>query len=58
MTKENRTQRQQSIYLEYRKAALLDKLSGESRIPKAELMREAIDDLLVKYKLLKLKRRL
>jgi predicted DNA-binding protein len=57
MNKENRTQRQQSIYLEHEKAALLDELSDETRIPKAALMREAIDDLLVKYKLLKLKRR-
>jgi predicted DNA-binding protein len=56
MNKEHRTQRQQSIYLEHEKAALLDTLSEQTRIPKAELMREAIDDLLVKYKMLKLRR--
>lgn len=44
---------QQSIYLDEDKATLLDRLSAETRIPKQVLMREAIDDLLVKHKLLK-----
>lgn len=36
----------QPIYLEPEKANLLDTLSAETRIPKAVLLREAIDDLL------------
>lgn len=40
---------QQSIYLEPEKARRLDDLSAATRIPKASLMREAIDDLLGKY---------
>jgi len=44
---------QQAIYLDHDKAALLDKLSEETRIPKQEYLREAVDILLVKYKRLK-----
>lgn len=40
----------QSLYLEPDKAGLLDALAKESRIPKAVLLREAVDDLLVKWK--------
>ena len=43
----------QSLYLEPQKAALLDFLAGETRIPKAVLLREAVDDLLIKHKKLK-----
>lgn len=43
----------QSIYLEPEKAALLDRLAKETRIPKAVLLREAVDDLLVKFAKLK-----
>ncbi len=43
----------QSLYLEPQKAELLDALAAETRIPKAVLLREAVDDLLVKYKKLK-----
>jgi predicted DNA-binding protein len=43
----------QSLYLEPQKAALLDSLSAKTRIPKAVLLREAVDDLLIKYKKLK-----
>ncbi len=42
----------QSLYLEATKAELLDRLAKQSRIPKAVLLREAVDDLLAKYKLL------
>jgi predicted DNA-binding protein len=42
----------QSLYLEPAKSTLLDQLSDETRIPKAVLLREAVDDLLVKYKVL------
>ena len=43
----------QSLYLEPPKAELLDSLAAETRIPKAVLLREAVDDLLTKYKKLK-----
>jgi predicted transcriptional regulator len=43
----------QSLYLEPDKAELLDRLAEETRIPKAVLLREAVDDLLAKYKILK-----
>jgi hypothetical protein len=39
----------QSLYLSPEKAALLDELARETRIPKAVLLREAIDDLLAKH---------
>ena len=44
---------QQAIYLDHDKAALLDKLAEETRIPKQEYLREAVDLLLAKYKKLK-----
>jgi predicted DNA-binding protein len=44
---------QQAIYLDQEKAALLDELSARTRVPKQAYMREAIDDLLAKYKMLK-----
>jgi len=43
----------QSLYLENDRAALLDELKVETRLPKAILLREAVDDLLVKYGKLK-----
>ena len=43
----------QSLYLEPDRADLLDELAAETRIPKAVLLREAVDDLLVKYRKLK-----
>jgi predicted DNA-binding protein len=43
----------QPIYLEPEKAALLSELSAETRIPKAVLLREAVDDLLTKHGKLK-----
>lgn len=47
------TKHQQPLYLDHEKAALLDQLSAQTRIAKQVLLREAVDDLLVKYKLLK-----
>ena len=44
---------QQPLYLEHDKAALLDSLSAETRVAKQVLLREAVDDLLVKHKKLK-----
>lgn len=55
--KPNRTKRSQPLYLEPEKADLLDVLAAESRIPKAVLLREAVDDLLVKHKVLKAPKR-
>jgi predicted DNA-binding protein len=43
----------QSIYLEPDRAELLDALATETRIAKAVLLREAVDDLLMKYGKLK-----
>jgi predicted DNA-binding protein len=43
----------QSIYLEMDRAQLLDELAAETRIAKAVLLREAVDDLLTKYGKLK-----
>ena len=48
---------QQPLYLEPGKAELLDELSGTTRIPKAVLLREAVDDLLVKHGRLKAPKR-
>lgn len=47
----------QSLYLEPEKAKLLDELAAETRIAKAVLLREAVDDLLVKYRKLKAPKR-
>jgi Ribbon-helix-helix domain len=47
MTKTKRTS--QSVALDPVKAELLAVLSKETRIPRAELLREAVDDLLAKY---------
>lgn len=44
---------QQAIYLDHDKAALLDKLSKLRRLPKQQLMRDAVDLILEKYGLLK-----
>jgi Ribbon-helix-helix domain len=43
----------ESLYLDQDKLALLKKLAADTRIPRAVLAREAIDDLLIKYKVLK-----
>lgn len=40
----------QSLYLEPEKAKQLDRLAEKTRIPKAVLLREAVDDLLVKHR--------
>ena len=47
---------QQPLYLEKDKAKLLDELAAETRLVKQVLLREAVDDLLVKYGKLKLKK--
>jgi Ribbon-helix-helix domain len=39
----------QSLYLEPHKSGLLDELAADTRIPKAVLLREAVDDLLLKH---------
>ena len=48
-----RNLRMQTIYLEPEQADLLDSLAKESRIPKAVLLREAVNDLLIKHGALK-----
>jgi predicted DNA-binding protein len=47
------TKHQQALYLEHDRAEQLDQLAVLTRIPKAVLLREAVDDLLVKHKVLK-----
>ena len=44
-------------YLDHEKLALLKRLATQTRIARSVLVREAIDDLLIKYKLLKPPRR-
>jgi predicted DNA-binding protein len=44
---------QQPMYLDADRAALLDELSAETRVPKAVFVREAIEDLLIKHGKLK-----
>jgi hypothetical protein len=39
----------QSLYLEPEKTEMLDELARMTRVPKAVLLREAVDDLLAKY---------
>jgi hypothetical protein len=56
-TKTKRIKQLQSLYLDPTKSALLDELAAQTRIAKAVLLREAVDDLLVKYKKLKLPKR-
>jgi hypothetical protein len=46
----NRNKHLQSLYLEPATAKLLDELAAETRIAKAVLLREAVDDLLSKHK--------
>jgi hypothetical protein len=43
----------ESLYLDQEKLDLLKRLAADTRIPRAVLAREAIDDLLIKYKVLK-----
>lgn len=45
-----RTKNLQSLYLEPAKAEALNALCAKTRIPKAVLLREAVDDLLIKHK--------
>jgi hypothetical protein len=49
--------RGQPIYLEPDKADLLDELSAKTRIPKAALLREAVDDLLLKHRMMRTSKR-
>jgi len=51
------TRHQQLILLDHEKADLLAKLAERTRIPRQVLLREAVDDLLRKHKLLKAERR-
>jgi Ribbon-helix-helix domain len=53
MGKPNRTLKRGTLYLEPEKFEMLVTLAKTTRIPRAELEREAINDLLVKYKVLK-----
>jgi predicted DNA-binding protein len=48
---------QQVILLAHDRAALLDRLSKDTRVPKQEYLREAVDLLLKRYGVLKPKRK-
>jgi len=43
----------ETLYLDQDKLDRLKQLATDTRIPRAVLLREAVDDLLVKYKVLK-----
>jgi Ribbon-helix-helix domain len=43
----------ESLYLDPDRLDLLKKVAAETRIARAALLREAVDDLLIKYKALK-----
>jgi hypothetical protein len=47
----------QFMHLDPDKAKLLNELAAETRIPKSVLMREAVDDLLIKHGKLKAPKR-
>jgi hypothetical protein len=47
----------ETMYLDPEKLELLKRLSVDTRVPRAVLLREAVDDLLAKYKVLKLAKR-
>jgi hypothetical protein len=49
--------KQEAIYIDHEKFALLVQLSTQSKIPRSVLWREALDDLLTKYGTLKRSRR-
>jgi hypothetical protein len=51
--KPNRTLKRGTMYLEPEKFEMLVTLAKTTRIPRAELEREAIDDLLIKHKVFK-----
>ena len=47
----------ESLYLDQNKLDLLKKIATDTRIPRSVLLREAVDDLLIKYKALRAPRR-
>jgi len=47
------TRKVEVAYLDADKLELLKQLAGQTRIPRTVLVREAIDDLLVKHRLMK-----
>lgn len=51
--KPNRTMARDTLYVDPAKFELLKQLSDSTRIPRADLLREAVDDLLAKHGKLK-----
>ena len=51
------TKHTQLLLLEHDRAELLEELAAKTRIAKQVLLREAVDDLLVKHKMLRVPRR-
>lgn len=48
----------ETIYVDHEKFELLDQLAKTTRIPRSVLWREALDDLLTKHGMLKVRRRI
>jgi hypothetical protein len=46
----------ETLYLDQDKLDLLNQLAEKTRIPSAALLREALDDLLIKYKQLRVQK--
>ncbi len=51
------TQARDTVYLDPEKLDLLKSLADRTRIPRAELLREAVDDLLVKHNVMRAPKR-
>jgi hypothetical protein len=49
--------KQEAVYIDHEKFALLVNLSAETKIPRSVLWREALDDLLKKYRVTRMSRR-
>jgi hypothetical protein len=47
----------ETLYVDQDKLDLLKQLAEQTRIPRAVLLREGLDDLLIKYKVLKVPKR-
>jgi predicted transcriptional regulator len=48
----------ETIYVDHEKFELLDQLAKTTRIPRSVLWREALDDVLTKHGMLKVRRRI
>lgn len=51
------TKHQQLLLLDHDKAALLEELAAKTRLAKQVLLREAVEDLLIKHKMMRTPKR-